>query len=635
MQSAIDILKKHWGYSNFREQQIPIIESILDKNDTLALLTTGGGKSICFQVPAMLKEGVCIVVSPLIALMKDQVAALNHSKIPAASYYASQPIETQEKIIDYAIQGKLKFIYISPERLVTKEFIHRIRQMKISYLVIDEAHCISQWGYDFRPAYLRIAEIYPYLVDVPKLAFTATATPRVVEDIVDKLELRKPKIIQNSFFKSNLSYQIYKSETKLEDLVKWIKKLNGSGLIYVNRRTIAEELVKQLKLHYKIEADYYHAGLSIEQRNNKQAKWISTPNSLMISTNAFGMGIDNPTVNFVLHYNISDTLEAYFQEAGRGGRAGQNSYAIGLVSNADIQDKKDIIELYPSIGEVKNTLLLLFNYFEIPYEQGYQRRFEFLIEDFIDKYKLKTVHTSKCIQILKDNELIHINDAFFKSDELQIIADEQRLFDLANSHQELSILIKNIIRTYEGVFYRKKISLHKIAKNYHYNLAELRTMLKRLTKLEIIDYSPSTNKPTLEFLINKSSVEDIPIDTTQYRERKNIITNQINAVIDYINNTKVCRSMQLLEYLGELNSRECGICDICLAKKSSKNISKEDFLEIKNRILALFSKTEFIDLADVENELNIYPSYAIRRVIDRLLELNQLEKGGGETFKLK
>jgi ATP-dependent DNA helicase RecQ len=635
VQSAIDILQKYWGFSTFREHQIPVINSIIEGRDTFALLTTGGGKSICFQVPAMMKDGVCIVVSPLIALMKDQVAMLNKLKIPAAAYYSSQPSSTQDKIIDYAIEGKLKFIYISPERLVTNDFIQRIRQMKISYLVIDEAHCISQWGYDFRPSYLKINQIYSYLDQVSKIALTATATPRVIDDIIEKLELDKPNLIQNSFFKSNLSYQIIPSETKFNDLAKWIQKLSGSGLVYVNRRSTAEELVKQLKSNHNILADYYHAGLSIEQRNEKQENWIKNPNSIMISTNAFGMGIDNPHVNFVIHYNISDTLEAYFQEAGRGGRAGQKAHAIGLISQADIMDKEELIFNYPSILEVKNTLLLLFNYFEIPYEQGYQHRYEFLVDEFIDKYKLNGIHTSKCIQILKDNELIRINDAFFKADELQITATEQEIQSLGDMYPEYGILIRNIIRSYDGIFYTKKISLQKIAKNYHYNITELRSMLKILDKKEILIYTPSTNRPTLEFLINKSRVEDIPIDMRQYQERKEIITSQLQSVIDFVENTEECRSYQLLSYLGELDSKNCGICDVCLTRKSLHHLTKDDFIEIKNQILENLSKSEPKDIKVLLIKINQYPVYAIRRVLDRLIELNLIEKQTGELFILK
>jgi len=376
MHSALDILKKYWNYNEFRPAQIPIIESIAAGHDTLGLLTTGGGKSICFQVPAMMREGVCLVVCPLIALMKDQVSQLNQRKIPAAAYYSSQSKENQVKIIDYLMEGKLKFLYISPERLITKEFQTRLREINVGLLVIDEAHCISQWGYDFRPAYLKIPTIYDYLPLAPRLALTATATPRVIDDIQDKLDFRHGKVFVNTYFKPNLSYQVLKSERKVEDLVRWIQKLPGSGLVFVNRRNMAEELAMQLKDHFKINADYYHAGLSTELRHEKQNKWLKNPHSVLVTTNAFGMGIDNPNVNYVIHYQFPASIEAYFQECGREGRAGQNSHAFALISGADLREKEELLLNYPSIGEVKNCLLMLYNHFDIPYEMGQGKRYD-------------------------------------------------------------------------------------------------------------------------------------------------------------------------------------------------------------------------------------------------------------------
>ncbi len=474
MRLAQEILKKYWGYEAFRTAQIPIIESVTSGHDTIGLLTTGGGKSICFQVPAMMSEGTCIVISPLIALMKDQVTQLNQRKIPSAAYYSAQSKESQTKILDYLLEGKLKFLYISPERLITKDFQTRLRQIKVNLMVIDEAHCISQWGYDFRPSYLRIPEVYDILPDIPKLALTATATPRVVKDIEDKLELRQTKVFVNSYFKENLSYQVKKTERKVETLAEWIHKLSGSGLVYVNRRNAAEELAKQLTTQFNIHAEYYHAGLSTDVRNEKQEKWLNNPLSVMITTNAFGMGIDNPHVNYVIHYHFPASLEAYFQECGRAGRTGQKSYAIALVSDADKIEKDEIIRDYPSIQEVQNLALLLFNHFDIPYETGLGRRFDWIVEDFNTQYKLNYWHTAKCLQILVDNELIFIQDAFYKPDEIQLLADERQISDLTEQFPEYGQLITHLIRAYEGLHFKKRVNLYKLAKTYHYNLTELK-----------------------------------------------------------------------------------------------------------------------------------------------------------------
>jgi ATP-dependent DNA helicase RecQ len=631
MLKAQEILKKYWGYEAFRPAQIPIIESVTSGYDTIGLLTTGGGKSICFQVPAMMSEGTCIVISPLIALMKDQVTQLNQRKIPAAAYYSAQSKESQTKILDYLLEGKLKFLYISPERLTTKDFQTRLRQIKVNLVVIDEAHCISQWGYDFRPSYLRIPEVYDILHDIPKLALTATATPRVVKDIEDKLELRQTKVFVNSYFKENLSYQVKKTERKVETLAEWIHKLSGSGLVYVNRRTAAEELAKQLTNQFNIHADYYHAGLSTDVRNEKQEKLLNNPLSVMITTNAFGMGIDNPHVNYVIHYHFPASLEAYFQECGRAGRAGQKSYAIALVSDADKIEKDEIIRDYPSIREVQNLALLLFNHFDIPYETGLGRRFDWMVEDFNTQYKLNYWHTAKCLQILVDNELIFIQDAFYKPDEIQLLADERQISDLAEQFPEYGQLLTHLIRAYEGLHFKKRVNLYKLAKNYHYNLTELKISLQKLAQKGIISYEPSTNKPTLEFLTNKTAANDIPIDQAQYRVRKQILLDQTKACLDFIKNTKDCRSRQLLDYLGESQSEKCGICDVCLGEKNS--ITKEDYLKIRDAILANLEPNIYTAIDKLIKLLKNYPELAIRKVLDRLLELNQIEKGVGEVFR--
>lgn len=631
MLTAQEILKKYWGYEAFRPAQIPIIESVTSGHDTIGLLTTGGGKSICFQVPAMMSEGTCLVVSPLIALMKDQVTQLNQRKIPSAAYYSAQSKESQTKILDYLLEDKLKFLYISPERLNTKDFQTRLRQIKVNLMVIDEAHCISQWGYDFRPSYLRIPEVYDILPDIPKLALTATATPQVVKDIEDKLELRRPKVFVNSYFKKNLSYQIKSSERKVEDLVSWINRLSGSGLVYVNRRNAAEELAKQLATQFNIHAEYYHAGLSAEVRNEKQEKWLNNPHSVMITTNAFGMGIDNPHVNYVIHYHFPASLEAYFQECGRAGRTGQKSYAIALVSDADKIEKDEIIRDYPSIQEVQNLALLLFNHFDIPYETGLGRRFDWIVEDFNTQYKLNYWHTAKCLQILVDNELIFIQDAFYKPDEIQLLADERQISDLAEQFPEYGQLITHLIRAYEGLHFKKRVNFYKLAKTYHYNLTELKISLQKLAQKGIISYEPSTNKPTLEFLTNKTAANDVPINQSQYRVRKQILLDQTKACLDYIKNTKECRSRQLLNYLGESHSEKCGICDVCLGEKNS--ISKEDYLKIRDAILANLEPNIYTTIDKLIKLLKNYPELAIRKVLDRLLELNQIEKGVGEVFR--
>lgn len=633
MNEALEILRKYWNFEEFRESQLPIVESILAGRDTVGILTTGGGKSICFQVPAMMRDGVCIVVSPLIALMKDQVAALREKKIPAAAYYSTQSIENQEKIIEYAQANRLKFLYISPERLNSEKFLIKLRDIKVSYLVIDEAHCISQWGYDFRPSYLDIPTCYERIGNIPKIALTATATENVIRDIEEKLGLTHPHRIISSFYKSNLSYQVLPCERKLDTLAKLIKKFNRSGLVYVQKRAVAESLAKQLKKDYQLDVDYYHAGLSPDQRTFKQSKWQKNPNGVMISTNAFGMGIDNPNVSYVIHYHFPESIEGYFQECGRAGRAGQNSQAIALISQVDITDKKAVVENYPTEDDAKKILVFLFNHFQIPYETGAFQKFDFILDNFITQYQLPSFHTHKCIQILSENQLIQINDAFYQADEVQLIASQPTIDEFSLQYPEYGNLIRNMIRTYEGLYYKRKISLLKLAKTYHYDILELKTMLTYLAKKEIITYTPSSNLPTIEFLINRSSSAHIPFDSSLYHQRKKIFLNQSNAVISYIENNSTCRSQQLLTYFGEKQNTPCGICDVCMSQKSEKTVQAEDYWKIRERILTNLENKVYTSLDKLIKLNREFPEQATRRVIDRLIERNEIEKGENYTYK--
>lgn len=630
---ATKVLKQYWGYDSFRPQQIPLIEAILSGQDTIGLLTTGGGKSICFQVPAMMREGICLVISPLIALMKDQVEQLKAKKIPALAYYGSQPLETRKKIMDYALDGKLKFLYIAPERLQSKEFQQHLKDIKINYIVIDEAHCISQWGYDFRPSYLAIPKVYTLTNDIPRIALTATATPFVVQDIAEKLRLNTPKIVQGSFFRPNLSYQIHPTEKKIEQLAQIIKQINGSGLVYVHRRNAAEELSQQLKEYFGIQADYYHAGLSMEQRNKKQNHWLQHPNAIIIATNAFGMGIDNPKVRFVIHYHLPDSLEAYFQECGRAGRDGEKSYAITLLAANDVIQKEDLIKNYPTPEETINTLILLFNFYEIPFETGLGSEYEFEVDKFIQKYKLDTIKTAKCLQILKDNQFIDINDAYYQPDELQIIADEHTIQQYSEQYPEYGILIKHIIRSFDGIFYRKRVSLNSLAQNYHYSLTDLRAMLRRLHQAEIVFYKPATNKPSLKFLIAKPTKQEISIDQQYYLNRKKIFVEQINALLSYIDSQN-CRSQILLHYFGEKTSKSCGICDNCVRKNRLQIDKSKDYIDIKDKILSYLTQTEPQSIENIIQHLSTYSEKDIRRVLDRLLELDSIAKTKDGKFIL-
>lgn len=631
--SEKEVLKQYWGYDTFRSEQIPIIESIVSKKDTVAVLTTGGGKSICFQVPAMMRDGICLVVSPLIALMKDQVENLSQKGISAATWSGDIQAREKELIIQQATSHRLKFLYISPERLTSKEFQTQIRQWAISMLVIDEAHCISQWGYDFRPSYLEIHKMKSVYPDIQTVALTATANPRVLRDIEDKLALHRPTLFVYSFFKKNFSFQVIHTETKIQKLIEWIQKLRGNGLVYVRRRKQAVEIHKILSQN-KIVSDYYHAGLAMDIRNQKQSWWLQNPQAVMVCTNAFGMGIDNPNTNFVIHYEMSDNLESYFQEAGRAGRSGNKAHGIVLYSQADRLEIQKTIEAYPSVMELKNTLSLLFNYYEIPYESGEGFVTDFDIDNFAQKYQISGYRLSLILPLLEENEWIRLEDEYYKPDELKLRMNESELYHWAESKPEYQQLLTHLIRSYEGLWYGRKVNLHAMARKYHYSIDELRAMLQNLTKWEVIDYKPATNKPRIQFLISKYTSENIPMDMEIYTTRKEVYIHQKSSILHYLE-SKECRQKVLLDYFGEQLEIPCGFCDNDIATYQKQRWSDTDYFHIRDEILKLLTGNDWVSVADIRKHCYLYDDRPIRRVLHRLIELNQIEMKSGELFRKK
>ena len=617
------ILQRYWGYSKFRSMQEDIILSVLEGNDTLALLPTGGGKSICFQVPAMAKEGLCLVISPLIALMKDQVENLLRRNIPAAAIYTGLHPREIDIILNRCIQGDIKFLYISPERLKNTLLKNSLKEIKICLLAVDEAHCISQWGYDFRPPYLEISEIRNLIPkDIPVLALTATATPEVVEDIQGKLGFKKENVFQKSFIRENLTYFVFKEENKLKRLLQIVQKTPGSGIVYVRNRkktqNIAQYLIKNKQL-----ADYYHAGLTMSERTKKQTNWTQGKTRIIVSTNAFGMGIDKPDVRFVIHLDIPDTLEAYFQEAGRGGRDEKRSFAILLYENADIINLNQNFETgFPPLSIIQDVYQALGNYFHIPVGTGEGLSFEFNNNDFAETYKFKPLVSYHALKFIEKAGLITFTDPYSNASKVFIEASREDLYKFQVEHAEYDFMIKLLLRSYSGLFTDfTRINEADLAKRTNKDISLIIDTLKKLNEYQIIIYEQQTEKPRVIFLENRIETKYLILSEDIYEERKQTAKKRLDAVINYISNQTKCRSCYLIAYFGEKESVRCGKCDICL-KRNKMELSALEFDNILNTIKPLLQKKD----STIE-ELVIYAHYPeekIIKVIRWLLDNNKI-----------
>ncbi|MCP3929261.1 MAG: RecQ family ATP-dependent DNA helicase [Bacteroidetes bacterium] len=585
----LDILKKHWGFSSFRSLQEDIILSVLDGKDTLALMPTGGGKSICFQVPALCREGLCIVVSPLIALMKDQVYNLQKRNIPSAAIYSGMHYNDIDRTFDNCVYGKIKLLYLSPERLTTDLARERIRQMKVNLLAIDEAHCISQWGYDFRPPYLQISEIRDLLPTTPLLALTATATSEVVEDIQEKLKFKENNVFRKSFERNNLAYVVLREEAKREKLLEILTKIKGSGIVYAGSRRTTKETAVFLQ-NKGIRADFYHAGLSMEERSQKQGAWLKNQQRIMVSTNAFGMGIDKSNVRVVVHMDLPESLEAYFQEAGRAGRDGKKAFAVLLYNDSDrIRLEYNYEKSFPSIEEIRQVYRALGSYFQLAVGSGEGKSYNFDIGAFIKNFKLDMVKTYHCLKILEQAGWIVLTDAVFTPSSLKILVTKEQLYDYQLRNKRFDVVIKAILRTYQGVFQHPvKIREKQLARFLKISTKELIYILSKFKQDQIFNYLPQTDAPQLIFLQERVDANDLSMDQKLYQFRKKRHLERINKAIDYAQNT-TCRSRQLLEYFDEKTDTSCGVCDVCLGRHR-KDVTKEDFERYKKKIEFLLQR---------------------------------------------
>ena len=608
MPDIYQILKQHWGFQAFRPLQEEIIQSVLAGKDTLALMPTGGGKSICYQVPALIKEGLCLVVSPLIALMKDQVENLRKKGITAFAIYSGMKRNEVINVLKTASESNCKFLYVSPERLETNLFKEYLPALQVSLIAIDEAHCISQWGYDFRPPYLRIAKLREELPGVPVLALTATATVAVQQDICKKLLFKQQTIFRQSFARPNLSYSVFKVDSKINKLVDILNNVPGSNIVYCKSRRSTREIAEQLQ-SYNINAGFYHAGLSSEERTQKQEDWMNNKTRTIVCTNAFGMGIDKPDVRTVVHYDLPDCLENYYQEAGRAGRDGKKSYAVLLYHASELEELQKQISLrFPDIKTIRGVYHAIANYLQLPAGSGEGNYFDFDIADFLKKFNLSAHASMNALKVLEQEGFISFNEQVFLPAKAQFICNKDWLYQFEKENAAMEPLIKLLLRSYEGIFDRPVAIYEKqLAGWLKTDMVEVKNKLTQLHRFNIIEYEPQKDNPQLYFLQPRVIAEDLSIDYAGYEKRKKEFAQRVNEFTGYIQNTKDCRSVLTGHYFGDNEMKPCGICDNCLQLKKN-TVSREEFIMIEQRISQLLTnnaveiKELLMRLRDIKKE---------------------------------
>lgn len=560
---ALDILKEYWGYDSFRPMQEEIVSAAVEGRDVLAILPTGGGKSVCFQVPAMMKDGVALVVTPLIALMKDQVQNLSDRGIKALCVNAGMGHREVETVLNNAAYGDFKFLYVSPERLGTRLFRNYVQEMNISYIVVDEAHCISQWGYDFRPDYLQIGKLRE-IVDAPVIALTATATPKVAEDIMNRLGFEEKTLIKSGFERPNLSYIVRKCEDKLGQLLSICSSVAGTGIVYVRNRKKTEELAAFLTTN-GISASFYHAGLGQDSRTDRQEKWKTDKIRVMVCTNAFGMGIDKPDVRFVVHFDLPDSPEAYFQEAGRGGRDGKRSFAVLLWNSTDLKRMRQIATVsFPSLEYIEDIYHKVHTFFSIPYDTGEGRQLKFNIEDFCKHYSLQRASAYYAIVYIERTGHWTLSEDMDISTRVQVVVDRNDLYDVDLPDSRMVNLLDVLMRKYTGLFsYPVPIDEDYVAAQVGVSVPVLRQLLYTLSLEHVIRYVPCDRATVLFLHHDRLRPKNVNLDPERYDLLKNSALERMQKMVDYVSQEEVCRSSYLLEYFGQTETTDCKTCDIC------------------------------------------------------------------------
>lgn len=580
-----NVLKRYWGYSSFRPHQEDIVDSVISGRDTLALLPTGGGKSICFQVPAMAMDGVCIVVTPLISLMKDQVQHLKDLNIPARAIYSGMNNSLIELAYNEAVFGSLKFLYVSPERLITRAFIEAVKKMRVCLLAIDESHCISQWGYDFRPPYLKIADIRMYIPKTPLIALTATATPVVVDDIQYRLGFKMRNVFQSSFERKNVTYNVMKIQDKNGMLLRLFQKMSsGSGIVYVRSRSRTKTIAEWLQAS-GISATFYHAGIDAKTRDERQRLWMEGKTKVIVATNAFGMGIDKPDVRLVVHMDLPDSLEAYFQEAGRAGRDLKPSQTFLLVADSDIRKLKDNLDQsYPDIDRIKYIYDSIGKFLNVPIGAGENQSFDFILKDFAQHYQIPLLEAFNAIRLMTSEGYFTMSEAMLSPSELMITAGKDEIFHFTSNYRQYEQVIAFLLRNHPGILSNfVKINEEAISHNLGVEVETIQETLKKLESLNFLIFKQRSSKPQIHFNTDRMDIRQFALSDEVYRNRKEDAAKRIQAVIDFVNDDSTCRSIQLLRYFGEKTRKKCGKCDVC-NNDNRIELGDNDYKEISNLI---------------------------------------------------
>ena len=574
MSTPESILKQYWGYDHFRTPQREIIRAVLEKKDVLALLPTGGGKSVCFQVPGLLMEGITLVISPLIALMQDQVQQLRAKGIMALAVHSGMGRREIDIALDNCVYGKYKFLYLSPERLKTEIFRARFVKMSVSLIAVDEAHCISQWGYDFRPPYLEIAALRELKSDIHFLALTATATKEVKADIIDKLTLRESIIFQKSFARENLSFVVRRTENKEKKLLEILRHVPGSAVVYVRSRKATYELSHWLD-RQQIKATFYHAGLTHIDRLGRQEEWISNKARVMVATNAFGMGIDKGDVRAVIHMDLPENLEAYYQEAGRAGRDGKRAYAALVFHESDVISlRSKVQQAHPSVEYLKKIYQALANYFQLAVGSSEGVSYDFELDGLCQRFNLRSTAVFAALKKLEEEGLILLNEGFYRSSRIHIHIDKPRLYQFQVSSAKYDPVIKSLLRLYGAESFSDFIPINEstIAKSLKISEVEVKVLLEQLSTLQVLTYEQASDKPQITFLLPLQDANRLPLDQQRLSERRDLAVKKMEAMTQYATQAHQCRMQLILEYFDEHSFDSCGKCDVCIEKKKKDNV---------------------------------------------------------------